>query len=137
MPWCASELPSLPHICINMQARWLTSRALNPTPSPLATPWPVASARARSPLAAQVVVLSEGVQLFAGAPPAAVPWFAGALGYPFEPAADGAAPDWLMDLVSVGFAKPSGYARRRALSAPCLLCEAHGARALALFHGNS
>jgi hypothetical protein len=74
------------------------------------------------PPAAQVVVLSEGMQLFAGAPPAAVPWFADVLGYPFEPAADGAAPDWLMDLVSVGFAKPSGYARRRALSAPCLLC---------------
>ena len=71
----------------------------------------------------QVVVLSEGMQLFAGAPSAAVPWFADALCYPFEPAADGAAPDWLMDLVSVGFAKPNGYARRRARAAASPACQ--------------
>ena len=61
-------------------------------------------------------MLSEGVQLYGADPRGAVAWFAHGLHYPYEPAADGAPSDWLMDLVSVGFAKPNGFAPRRACS---------------------
>ena len=62
----------------------------------------------------QVVVLSEGVQLYGADPRGAVAWFGGALHYPYDAAVDGAPSDWLMDLVSVSFAKPNGFAPRRA-----------------------
>ncbi|KAK9834135.1 hypothetical protein WJX81_001128 [Elliptochloris bilobata] len=57
-----------------------------------------------------VVVLSEGVQLYGADPRGAVAWFGDGLRYPYDAAIDGAAADWLMDLVSVGFTKPNGYA---------------------------
>jgi len=60
----------------------------------------------------KVLVLSEGHQLFFGPPDAAVGWFDRGLGYPYQAARDGAASDWLMDLVSVGFAKPDDVAAR-------------------------
>ena len=63
-------------------------------------------------LHAQVTVLSEGRQLFFGPPSEAVPWFGGALGYAHSPARDGAVSDWLMDLVSIAFNKPSDCAER-------------------------
>ena len=69
----------------------------------------------------QVVVLSEGVQLYGDDPHGAVAWFAHGLHYPYEPAADGAPSDWLMDLVNVGFAKPSGFAPRRACNFVCMM----------------
>ena len=69
----------------------------------------------------QVVVLSEGVQLYGADPRAAVAWFGDALHYPYDAAADGAPSDWLMDLVSVGFAKPSGFAPRRARGPACVV----------------
>ena len=75
----------------------------------------MSKARAR-----QVVVLSEGVQLYGADPPGAVAWFAHGLHYPYEPAADGAPSDWLMDLVNVGFAKPNGFAPRCACSRVCM-----------------
>ena len=65
----------------------------------------------------QVVVLSEGVQLYAADPRGVVTWFANSLHYPFDQRADGAASDWLMDLVSVGFTKPESYAPRCSLAA--------------------
>lgn len=65
-------------------------------------------------------MLSEGVQLYGADPRGAVSWFAHGLHYPYEPAADGAPSDWLMDLVSVGFAKPNGFAPRRACDRVCM-----------------
>ena len=59
----------------------------------------------------KVCVLSEGTQLYYGPPAAAAPWF-GSLGYRHNPRRDGAVSDWLIDLVSVGFAKPPGWAAR-------------------------
>ena len=55
-------------------------------------------------------MLSEGWQLWQGPPQAVLPWFA-RLGYAQTDAAAENAPDWLMDLVSVGFAKPATAAR--------------------------
>lgn len=54
----------------------------------------------------QVLVLSEGHQLYFGPPQEAVNWFSSCLGYTFWPGQHGAEADWLMDLVSVGFSKP-------------------------------
>ena len=50
-------------------------------------------------LCVQVVVLSEGHQLYAGEPSQVVPWFSGTLSYTFNPNKDGAVSDWLMDMV--------------------------------------
>ena len=60
----------------------------------------------------KVLVLSEGYQLYFGPPESAVGWFDKSLGYPYQVTRDGAASDWLMDLVSVGFAKPDDVAAR-------------------------
>ena len=49
----------------------------------------------------QVVVLSEGHQLYSGDPKQAVPWFSGTLNYTFNPEKDGAVSDWLMDMVRI------------------------------------
>ena len=54
----------------------------------------------------QVLVLSEGHQLYFGPPREAVNWFSSCLGYTVWPGQHGAEADWLMDLVSVGFSKP-------------------------------
>ena len=56
----------------------------------------------------QVTILSEGYQVFSGDPTQAVDWFEG-LTYSYQPARDGSAPDWLIDLVSVGFRKPQCF----------------------------
>jgi len=61
---------------------------------------------------AQVVVMSEGAVTYCGPPERAAAWFTAGLGYEYEPARDGAPSDWLMDLVSVRFAKPADLARR-------------------------
>jgi ATP-binding cassette subfamily G (WHITE) protein 2 len=60
----------------------------------------------------RVTVLSEGYQLYFGRPEDARAWFGDALGYDYELGRDGAVSDWMMDLVSVGFAKPPDYAGR-------------------------
>lgn len=60
----------------------------------------------------QVVVLSEGYQLYTGEPGQAVHWFSNTLNYTYTPERDGAVSDWLMDMVSVGFAKPKDFAAR-------------------------
>ena len=60
----------------------------------------------------KVCVLSEGRQLFFGAPDKAATWFDRTLGYEYNALRDGAVSDWLMDLVSVGFAKPASFAAR-------------------------
>ena len=54
----------------------------------------------------QVLLLSEGHQLYFGPPQEAINWFSKCLGYTFWPGQRGAEADWLMDLVSVGFSKP-------------------------------
>lgn len=59
----------------------------------------------------KVCVLSEGQLLYFGTPAQAAPWFGG-LGYRHSPRRDGAVSDWLIDLVSVGFAEPPGWAAR-------------------------
>jgi hypothetical protein len=66
----------------------------------------------------QVVVLSEGNQVYMGRPDKAVEWFSLKLGYSYQPVRDGAVSDWLMDLVSVGFQKPPSYAARYACLSP-------------------
>ena len=60
----------------------------------------------------KVTVLSEGYQLYFGRPEDARAWFGDALGYDYDLGRDGAVSDWMMDLVSVGFAKPPDYAGR-------------------------
>ena len=64
----------------------------------------------------QVVVMSEGCVVYAGPPERAAAWFCLGLGYTYERGRDGALSDWLMDLVSVRFAKPSDLAGRCAPS---------------------
>ena len=60
----------------------------------------------------QVIVLSEGYQLYFGVPDEAAGWFGSSLGYTYAPAQDGAVSAWLMDLVSVGFSKQSDFGSR-------------------------
>ena len=60
----------------------------------------------------KVVVLSEGHQVFLGAPSQCVDWFQTHLGYPYVAVRDGNVPDWIMDTVSVGFTKPAAFAAR-------------------------
>ena len=55
----------------------------------------------------QVLVLSEGHQLYIGPPEQVTDWFSGCLGYSFRPGQHGSVADWLMDLVSVGFSPPA------------------------------
>jgi len=71
----------------------------------------------------KVCVLSEGAQLFCGAPAGAAPWF-GSLGYRHSPRRDGAVSDWIIDLVSVGFSKPPGWAARSMTSTEDVLAAA-------------
>ncbi|KAK9834196.1 hypothetical protein WJX81_007595 [Elliptochloris bilobata] len=59
-----------------------------------------------------VVVMSEGAVVYAGPPERAAAWFCLGLGYSYERGRDGSLSDWLMDLVSVRFAKPSDLAGR-------------------------
>ena len=60
----------------------------------------------------KVVVLSEGHQVYLGAPSQCVDWFQTHLGYPYTAVHDGNVPDWIMDTVSVGFTKPAAFAAR-------------------------
>lgn len=79
----------------------------------------------------QVLVLSEGRQLYFGPPGQAVDWFGNCLGYPFWRDKHGAVADWLMDLVSVGFSKPA------ALSGASMTTSADVARASELWHAHT
>jgi hypothetical protein len=63
-------------------------------------------------------VLSEGYQLYFGAPDEAVDWFSNCLGYAYNPGHDGSVSDWLMDLVSVGFSKQTDFGSRCSLATP-------------------
>ena len=56
--------------------------------------------------------MSEGCVVYAGPPERAAAWFCLGLGYTYERGRDGALSDWLMDLVSVRFAKPCDLATR-------------------------
>ena len=56
--------------------------------------------------------MSEGCVVYAGPPERAAAWFCLGLGYTYERGRDGALSDWLMDLVSVRFAKPCDLASR-------------------------
>jgi ABC-type multidrug transport system ATPase subunit len=62
----------------------------------------------------KVSLLSEGKQMFFGAPADAVRWF-GQIGYPFLAQPGEGLSDWLLDLISIGFHKP-GKAGRSACS---------------------
>ncbi len=57
------------------------------------------------PARPQVVLLSEGRMLFFGGCGDALAWFSGSLGYLYNPERDGLVPDWLLTVISVGFAK--------------------------------
>jgi hypothetical protein len=61
-----------------------------------------------------------------------VPWFSGHLGYGHDPALHGVTSDWVMDLVSVSFAKPKagGPARGRWCAVCVPVAAAVHARAL-------
>ena len=76
----------------------------------------------------QVLVLSEGHQLYFGPPEQVTDWFSGCLGYSFSPGQHGSVADWLMDLVSVGFSKPA------ALGATTMTSRADVATASELWH---
>lgn len=78
----------------------------------------------------QVLVLSEGYQLYNGPPNEALNWFSKCLGYTFWPGQQGAESDWLMDLVSVGFSKPqsltgASMTSRSDVVKASALCQAH------------
>jgi len=60
----------------------------------------------------KVCLLTEGRQLYFGAPSGVAPWFGGETGFRHAPTRDGAVSDWIIDLVSVGFAKPPAVAAR-------------------------
>eukprot|EP00884_Botryococcus_braunii_P010837 jgi/Botrbrau1/19755/Bobra.0124s0008.1 len=60
----------------------------------------------------KVVVLSEGYQLYFGAPEKAPTWFDWGLGYPYDPDRDGSVSDWLIDLISISFQKPKDFGER-------------------------
>lgn len=68
----------------------------------------------------KVVLLSEGYQVYLGAPAQITDWFQKCLGYPYVASRDGNVPDWIMDTVSVGFAKPRATAVRWADLSPDL-----------------
>lgn len=53
---------------------------------------------------AQVTLLSEGCMLYHGSADNMLPWFT-KLGFNYDPAQHGSAPDWTLDLVSLGFSK--------------------------------
>lgn len=75
----------------------------------------------------QVVVLSEGYQLYSGEAEGAQPWFTNRLGYPYNAQLDGAVSDWLMDLVSIGFAKSEAHHRRCVCVCVCACAQVLGA----------
>jgi len=58
----------------------------------------------------KVCLLSEGRQMFFGAPADAVRWF-GQIGYPFPAQEAEGLSDWLLDLISIGFHKPAQACR--------------------------
>ena len=60
----------------------------------------------------KVVILSEGYQLYLGPPSGCVNWFQQHIKIPYVAARDGNVPDWVMDSVSVTFAKPLAVAQR-------------------------
>ena len=60
----------------------------------------------------KVCLLSEGRQLYFGPPGGVAPWFGERAGFRYAPRRDGAVSDWIIDLVSVGFAKPPAVAAR-------------------------
>ena len=55
--------------------------------------------------------------MYFGAPDSAAPWF-GSLGYMYHPKADGLVSDWMLDLVSISFHKPTKPGVRRSLLVP-------------------
>lgn len=59
--------------------------------------------------------------VYAGPPERAAAWFCLGLGYTYERGRDGALSDWLMDLVSVRFAKPCDLASRCGPSWRCTM----------------
>ena len=63
-------------------------------------------------MSTQVVVLSEGYQLFWGRPNDVQPGFTNERGYPFNSERDCSISYGVMDLVSIGFAKPEARHRR-------------------------
>eukprot|EP00877_Chromochloris_zofingiensis_P013185 jgi/Chrzof1/811/Cz01g29200.t1 len=54
-------------------------------------------------------LLSSGLFMYFGPRDQVVPWFNGQLGYPYSAAMHGVPSDWIMDLVNVGFQKPTKY----------------------------
>lgn len=58
-------------------------------------------------VAVQATLLSSGLFMYFGPRDQVVPWFNGQLGYPYSAAMHGVPSDWIMDLVNVGFQKPT------------------------------
>ena len=55
--------------------------------------------------------------MYFGAPDSAAPWFS-SLGYVYDSKADGLVSDWMLDLVSISFHKPSKPGVRHYLPVP-------------------
>jgi hypothetical protein len=53
-----------------------------------------------------VLLLSNGLLMYQGPTAQLVPWFSIQLGFTYEPERHGAASDWVLDLLALGFAKP-------------------------------
>ncbi|WIA10023.1 hypothetical protein OEZ85_010235 [Tetradesmus obliquus] len=60
----------------------------------------------------KVTLLASGLLIYHGPTSGMVPWLSGQLGYSYEPAAQGLASDWALDLVVVEFAKPGAFHAR-------------------------
>ena len=59
------------------------------------------------PTTPQVLLLSNGLLMYQGPTAQLVPWFSQQLGFTYEPERHGAASDWVLDLLALGFARTS------------------------------
>ena len=59
----------------------------------------------------QVLVLSEGFQMFLAPPSYALHWFHNVLEFPYDMSMDGTVADWLITIVSISFNKGSSKKR--------------------------
>ncbi len=60
----------------------------------------------------QVIILSEGYQMFLAPPGYALHWFHNVLEFPYDMHIDGTVADWLITIVSISFSKVKGSKKR-------------------------
>ena len=60
----------------------------------------------------QVLILSEGYQMFLAPPSYALHWFHNVLEFPYDMHIDGTVADWLITIVAISFSKGKGGKKR-------------------------